>query len=455
VVVAVVVRLGPLQRGLGFDELFTAIHFVGVDSLQQTAATWLNLNNHVAFSLMAKVSVDLFGRSEWALRLPALLIGLASLVVLWRLARPIVGVWAALAATAGLALSPEHVRWSTSARGYTGLMLGVMLTSWLLLALLRRPRPMLAVWLALATAASTYFHLYAAIVVVVVQGPFLLAVLLWRRSDPAARRGVWLGMLGLFSGGLLSLVLYLPVMTPLIRSIQAGGRGSFWPGLAWSTAQEQSAAAPDWVVWMVLALAAVGLWRIYRTHSLVAAYTVALLIVPVVVVIAVQPADQYARYFAYDPPFLLAAVAAGGVAIAEILARSLPVRLRLLAWAPAVVGAGILLWSWSGTFADYQVDEGFRDGVQALEAGAVEGTALCAVGAGAELFQWYAHMSLPLPKTVNELQQVGRRSSELRCIARPASWESRSNTDVRRYVEERSTAERFGDTVVYRLRGRQ
>src|SRR5215471_3419834 len=61
VAVAVAVRLGPLQRGLGFDELFTAIHFLQTDTLWQTATTWLNLNNHVAFSLLARVSLGLFG----------------------------------------------------------------------------------------------------------------------------------------------------------------------------------------------------------------------------------------------------------------------------------------------------------------------------------------------------------------------------------------------------------
>src|SRR4051812_48588005 len=56
-VVATALRLGPIQRGLGFDELFTAIHFVQTDTIWQTATTWLNLNNHVAFSLLARLSV--------------------------------------------------------------------------------------------------------------------------------------------------------------------------------------------------------------------------------------------------------------------------------------------------------------------------------------------------------------------------------------------------------------
>jgi hypothetical protein len=330
--------------------------------------------------------------------------------------------------------------------------LGELLMSACLLALLRRPRLSLAVGLALATALSAYFHLYAAIIVVVVQGPFLVAMLAWRRADPTIRRGALLGLVALAAGGLLSLVMYLPVLSPMQRSIEAGGRGPFWPLLAWSVAQEQSAAAPDWVVWMVLIGTVVGLPRIWQTAPVVVAYSLALVIVPVVVVIFAQPADQYARYFAYDPPYLLTALVAGGATVASVLARWLPARCRLFAWGPAAVGTAILLWSWAGVFGDFQVDEGFRDGVRALEANTSDGTTLCAIGAGAELFQWYASKPLPLPKTVNELQQVGRRASEVRCIARPASWESRSNAELRRYVEERSTTETYGDIVVYRLR---
>jgi len=219
--------------------------------------------------------------------------------------------------------------------------------------------------------------------------------------------------------------------------------------------QEQSAASPDWMVWLVLLGTVVGLARVWRRAPRVVAYSLVLMVVPVVVVIVARPAEQYARFFAFIPPFLLTALAAGGAATASVVTRWLPARWRLLAWAPAIIGAGILLRGWALVFADFQADEGFRAGVQALEANTSDSTALCAIGAGAELFQWYASKPLPLPKTINELQQVGRRASELRCIARPASWESHSNAELRRYVEERSTTEEYGDIVVYRLRRAQ
>ena len=450
-VVALLVRLGPLQRGLGFDELFTAVHFIETQTAWQTASSSINFNNHVAFSLLARLTEGLLGRSEWALRLPALLLGLCSLVVLWWLARPVVGGWLALGAAALVALAPEHVRWSTSARGYAGLILGVLMMAGLLSCLLKRPAALSAIGLAVTTALAAYFHLYAA-AVAVVQGALLLGLLSSPRLDPTPRRGVVYALAALTGAGLLSLLLYLPILGALLRSVQDGGQGTFRPGLAWSVAREMTAASPDWMVGLTLLVSCVGVLRVYRTHPLIAVQAVSIAVVPVLAVILARPLDQYARFFSYIVPFLLTALVAGATAPVALLRRRLPPRLFLLSWLPPVAIAVLLLWSWSTIFADFRVDEGFRDAVRALEADAPESASLCALGAGAELFQWYASRSLALPKTVNEFQQVARRTPKPRCVYRPASWESRSSAELRRYVEERSTAERFGDIVVYRVR---
>jgi hypothetical protein len=265
------------------------------------------------------------------------------------------------------------------------------------------------------------------------------------------RRGVVYALLALTGAGLLSLLLYLPILGALLRSVHDGGQGAFRPGLAWSVAQEMTAASPDWMVGLTLLVSCVGVLRVYRAHPLIAVQAVSITVVPVVAVILARPLDQYARFFSYIVPFLLTALVVGATAPVALLRRRLPPRLFLLSWLPPVAIAALLFWSWSTTYADFQVDEGFRDAVRALEADAPESASLCALGAGAELFQWYASRSLALPKTVNEFQQVARRTPVLRCVSRPTSWETRSSAELRRYVEERSTAERFGDIVVYRV----
>ena len=88
-------------------------------------------NNHVVFSLLSLGSLELWQRigghgesefTEWVCRLPVLIAGLASLVLLpWLLARwgsP----WTGLLASAFMSLHPWHVRYTTEARGY-GIMI--------------------------------------------------------------------------------------------------------------------------------------------------------------------------------------------------------------------------------------------------------------------------------------------------------------------------------------------
>src|SRR5262249_23030830 len=137
--VALLCRLYPLNRGLGQDELYTAVHFVEVRSLWKTLFSNDAFNNHIGYSLMARFSEELLGRSEWALRLPALLLGMATLYIFFAFGRSILGYIPALLATLLLALSPSHIVWSVEARGYSAMIFSTLLSSHLYFKLLRRP----------------------------------------------------------------------------------------------------------------------------------------------------------------------------------------------------------------------------------------------------------------------------------------------------------------------------
>jgi hypothetical protein len=76
-------------------------------------------NDHVLHSLMAWASVRMFGISEWALRLPALLGGLLYLVSALRVCRRVFGGgWTFLLAFGLLALNPLLLDFQSLARGY-------------------------------------------------------------------------------------------------------------------------------------------------------------------------------------------------------------------------------------------------------------------------------------------------------------------------------------------------
>src|SRR5215210_3283822 len=81
--VAFLCRFYPIHRGLGQDELFTAVNFVEAGSFWTTMSSNSAFNNHIGYSVLARLSNKLFGHSEWALRLPALVLGMASLYFFW------------------------------------------------------------------------------------------------------------------------------------------------------------------------------------------------------------------------------------------------------------------------------------------------------------------------------------------------------------------------------------
>src|SRR5258705_12671222 len=117
-IVALAYRLSPMSRGLGQDELYTAVNFVEAGPIWTTIFSNSAFNNHIGYSVMARISEKLFGHSEWSLRLPALLLGLASLWGFWLLSEPMLKNSGATIGAMVLAFSPPHVIWSVEARGY-------------------------------------------------------------------------------------------------------------------------------------------------------------------------------------------------------------------------------------------------------------------------------------------------------------------------------------------------
>ena len=88
-VLALGLRLIQLNSGLWYDEIVTLVNYVRLPTAD-LLTTYSSLNNHILFSLLAKVSVTCFGESPWALRLPAVLFGVGSVAATWWLGRQVV-----------------------------------------------------------------------------------------------------------------------------------------------------------------------------------------------------------------------------------------------------------------------------------------------------------------------------------------------------------------------------
>ncbi|MCC7353733.1 MAG: glycosyltransferase family 39 protein, partial [Anaerolineae bacterium] len=208
--VAFALRLYGLNAGLWYDEILTSINYARM-SFFQIITTYDSQNQHFLFSLLARASILIFGESAWALRLPAVIFGVASIWALYLLGREIGSETEALLSAALLTFSYHHIWFSQNARGYTGLLFWTILSSWLLLRALREGRPRL--WLLYAAAAALGMYTHLTMIFVIIGGHFAvyLAAFLFRRRESWPSR--WSGMfLGFGLSGFFTLLLYAPAL---------------------------------------------------------------------------------------------------------------------------------------------------------------------------------------------------------------------------------------------------
>jgi uncharacterized membrane protein len=217
VAVAAVVAYRAWTQSLTIDEarnykLFIAEPLARMFSIFDTA-------NHVLQSLLSKVSIGLFGLTEFTLRLPSVLGGLLYFVSVYRLSRYLFGAgWLLLLAVLALGLNPGVLDYMVAARGY-GLGLGLM--TWALSELVfyfgdqNEERLFRAgIGLGLSVTANLVFVYPAAAL-----GTMVLAIL------ALDGRRIWMGIEKFAGPGIVAafLVLVLPM--------SHAQRGSFWFGV--------------------------------------------------------------------------------------------------------------------------------------------------------------------------------------------------------------------------------
>ena len=246
---ALVLRLVSLGEGLWFDEIKMLVEHVRLP-LAELVTTLDSKNRHMLYSLLAKGSIGALGESAASLRLPAALLGTASLWALYVFGRRVTIRREALFAALLLAVSYHHVWFSQNARGYTGLLLFALLASYEFVRMLDpRSAPKYAPLLyGLWVALGMYTHLTGA---VVPAAHFL--ILLWlafrggRRSGQiegpdaaAARSGRRAAALGMVAAAAIAALLYAPVLSQLRSTFLAsetGGSLIEWQNPLWAVSE--------------------------------------------------------------------------------------------------------------------------------------------------------------------------------------------------------------------------
>jgi uncharacterized membrane protein len=189
-------RLSQLHQGLFGDEIFTHQDVVNHDFLAMIRGVHTGAENSPPlFFMLAWLSAKL-GDPTVLIRLPSLILGTATIPLLYLVGRALVSPRAGLLAAALFGLSPFFTYYGIEARPYASMVFFVVLSTWALLRAIRSERRGWWLLYALSAAAAAYCH-YTSVFVLVVQGLWSLWVLRGRRREPLL-------------AGAAAAVLYLP-----------------------------------------------------------------------------------------------------------------------------------------------------------------------------------------------------------------------------------------------------
>jgi hypothetical protein len=338
-----VLRLHGIGADLWIDEIATLHAFRDVPPLT-LVTRFLSANNHLLNTLLVKAATRLFGEAEWAVRMPAVAFGTATVPLLWLASRRALGSRGALLAALLLATSYHHVFFSQNARGYSALLFFSIAGAALLSAGLRAGRP--RVWLlyvvamlgALASLLHAFFVLAAH-----------AAIALWSlarrgRGSPAGRA---LAAVALATWG--GLHLYAFALAEAAASVGATYRTpamGYRPLSAehlqeWGRAVHAVAGPGGLLVAAAgLLVAAPGFRRLHHGDAVLAW---GLLLPPVLIAAGVLAAGLNAtpRTYLLLLPFALLCGTAGLLALADLVVRPVPEPRRAAVTTATLVGLAL------------------------------------------------------------------------------------------------------------------
>jgi hypothetical protein len=338
VVFGVVLRVRVLWQPINYDESFTYIVYANRPWL----IAWANYsepNNHLLHTLLAHLSIGVFGNAVWAIRLPALVAGCLAIPLAYAVGRRIAGRDAGLLVGALTASSQMLIAFSVCARGYS------MLLDLFLLAIL----------CGLDVIATRAPHAWPAFVVSCVLGFFTIPVFLYAFVGLLAwlflagrrdRNNAALHLRALIQVGVWTLALVALCYAPafVTSRLQAGinfSRGTettlaFLTTLGWDVGRiwlDMMRGLPAPLIAFVAVSAALGIWRLRRDHA------GAILILPLLLwpalIVPLQRTLAPARAWIYLLPLFFVYSVAGVLAAIEWIGDRIPRR-----W-PALTGAAV------------------------------------------------------------------------------------------------------------------
>jgi 4-amino-4-deoxy-L-arabinose transferase-like glycosyltransferase len=327
-IIALVLRLWNLNSDLWFDEVTTLVEFVR-PSLGEIITRYDSQNQHMFFSVLAHLSIGIFGESAWALRLPSVILGIASIWILFFFGRKVLGHREALLAAMLMAVSYHHIWFSQNARGYMGLLFFTILATWLWLEIQKESTWGRLACYVVAVTLGIWIHL-TMVFVVAAHALVFASQLIYARfrghqkeSPRLPTRYQWHAIIALLLSGSVTLQLYaLSLPEFLETSLHQGSTPSEWTKPLWAIAEGLRSLQVGFtgvvVVLATVVLVSIGWVSLYRRDRIAAI----LMVLPALlggVTMMSMGHNLWPRFFFFSMGFALLILVNGAMAMPRVL----------------------------------------------------------------------------------------------------------------------------------------
>ena len=413
--VAIILRIQQMGREFFYDELNTVYNFIQSPNLIDAIHNPL-FTSQLAYPILGYGACHLLGVSEWSLRLPALLFGLGSIVLLWFFCKKYFSPMTAFLSSSFLICSPVHIIWSTSARGYSAMIFLAIASTYLYFSLLEKPSFKKALTLILINVLGFFFHLFF-IGVICLQVLHFLWVTFHQRNDPSIKNKFIIGISA--TGGSLLFSWLTHGISGWINISQVsqdlpplyGESLIYFPLKLWS----EYLALDLWPYGVIAAfLMLLGLIPNDKKRPFWLSYIFILFLCSIIMWLQ-KPGFIYPRYFACLFPFIFLSLANGMIYLSNIL----PIKIRPFLITSYIFFLILIGWNWATKPSELMVDfqDNYKTAVRYAESISNEHTAFCAFGNQDIFYQYYSKRPVIRFRTFNEFMAFYQRESSIICFA--------------------------------------
>jgi hypothetical protein len=341
--IATGLRLISLNSDLWMDEVFTLVGTVRLE-FGQILSLYVSDNQHTHNSLLAKLSTKLLGESAFALRLPAVIFGVASIWAAARLALLVFGLKTSLFTAAVLTLSYHHIWFSQNARGYTLLLFSALLATDLLLRGLKTGYWRYWLMYALVIGIGAWAHL-TGVLIGLAHGLVILMLLM---RDRSLANGRWKPLVALALSAWITLHFYalvIPQILEFFTQTKLIPVAKEWTSPGWLISEIFNrlglGALLGWIgLVIVMPVAAYAFYWFMRRDWLFVALSVA----PGLLIISLMLAlgrNLWPRMLFHEIGFAVILLVVGYLAIGNYVVKSVPRLSNQLAIVPLVLLLGV------------------------------------------------------------------------------------------------------------------